>query len=145
PYAHDLQAVILTVKYWRGTVPAARGVLLPVKSYSGGIRHDYKDIVSAPGASRARRWPWFIVGLALPLAGVAVLLLAESEPPQIEPPATTLLKIAAGASLPAMPSMMPGPITARAEPLAPVAVQNAGQTLASAIGDSLAAPFDAAA
>ena len=117
-----------------------------MKPYRGGVRHDYKDIVSATPTGRGRRWPWFVAGLFLPLAGVTLLLLAESEAPEVEPPPSTLLRIAAGASLPAMPSTMPRPITARAEPLAPaVSVQHAGHTLASAIGDSLSAPLDAAA
>ena len=49
-----------------------------MKPYTGGIRHDYKEgssNVLAP--RRGRRWSWFALGLALPLATVS-LLVSES-------------------------------------------------------------------
>jgi len=115
-----------------------------VKPYSGGIRHDYKDAVWGPRPARGRRLSWFALGFALPLLGVLVLLLAESDDAEIQEPASTLLRVAAGGSLPPMPIVTPI-VTARAEPTPPAAAQPASASLADAIGQSLAAPFDAAA
>lgn len=56
-----------------------------MKPYSGGVRHDYKDTLSTMPASRQRRWSWFVLGLALPIAGVVLLLV--SEPNQSKTPA----------------------------------------------------------
>ena len=48
-----------------------------MRSYPGGVRHDYKD--SAPGtrALNPRGLSWFAVGLSLPLLAVALLLVSE--------------------------------------------------------------------
>jgi murein DD-endopeptidase MepM/ murein hydrolase activator NlpD len=49
-----------------------------VKPYKGGVRHDYKDFYLAPpGRRRERQWSLFVLGLALPLVGVALLLTSE--------------------------------------------------------------------
>jgi murein DD-endopeptidase MepM/ murein hydrolase activator NlpD len=48
-----------------------------VKSYSGGIRHDYKDSAESPRAFNPRGLSWFAVGLFLPLVAVALLLVSE--------------------------------------------------------------------
>jgi murein DD-endopeptidase MepM/ murein hydrolase activator NlpD len=49
-----------------------------VKPYKGGVRHDYKDaFVERP--PRKRYWSWFALGLALPLVGVALLLVGEPD------------------------------------------------------------------
>jgi murein DD-endopeptidase MepM/ murein hydrolase activator NlpD len=56
-----------------------------VKSYSGGVRHDYKDPPPSAGASPPRRWSWFAAGLALPLLTVTLFLV--SEPNQSKTPA----------------------------------------------------------
>jgi len=55
-----------------------------VKPYSGGIRHDYKDDSIVRPAVPARRWSWFVLGLALPLVAVSLFLVSEtneSKPP----------------------------------------------------------------
>jgi murein DD-endopeptidase MepM/ murein hydrolase activator NlpD len=62
-----------------------------VKSYSGGIRHDYKD--SAPSALTVDRRPlnrrglsWFAVGLVLPLAALMLFLVSEPNESMVPPP-----------------------------------------------------------
>lgn len=49
-----------------------------MRSYTGGIRHDYKD--SAPGirAFNPRGLSWFALGLILPLVGLVLLLVSET-------------------------------------------------------------------
>lgn len=59
-----------------------------VKQYLGGIRHDYKDDPTLPLAS-GHRWPWFALGLALPL--IAVYLLSPSAKPSAPPTRATAL------------------------------------------------------
>jgi murein DD-endopeptidase MepM/ murein hydrolase activator NlpD len=56
-----------------------------VKPYTGGIRHDYKDISIASPARLRRRWSWFIVGLSVPLLGVSLLLVSEANQPTTSP------------------------------------------------------------
>jgi murein DD-endopeptidase MepM/ murein hydrolase activator NlpD len=51
-----------------------------VKEYSGGVRHDYKDGSTQPLAG-THRWPWFGVGLVLPLLAVYLLSPAAKEAP----------------------------------------------------------------
>jgi murein DD-endopeptidase MepM/ murein hydrolase activator NlpD len=48
-----------------------------VKSYSGGVRHDYKDFASEPRSFNPRGLSWFAIGLILPLLAVALLLVSE--------------------------------------------------------------------
>ena len=47
-----------------------------MKSYSGGIRHDY-NASQEDSASPSRHWPWFVVGLTAPLALVSIILMSE--------------------------------------------------------------------
>ena len=50
-----------------------------MKQRSGGVRHDYKDVVlSSP---KSGRWLLFAVGLSLPLVIVALLMLGEPRAP----------------------------------------------------------------
>ena len=56
-----------------------------MKSYSGGVRHDYKDPLTPAGETPPRRWSWFAAGLALPI--LAVTLFLVSEPNQSKTPA----------------------------------------------------------
>lgn len=58
-----------------------------MKRYTAGIRHDYKDLYIA--SPRRKRWAPFLIGLSLPLAVTALLLLGT---PQREPRATTSLE-----------------------------------------------------
>ncbi|MGD8341740.1 MAG: peptidoglycan DD-metalloendopeptidase family protein [Gammaproteobacteria bacterium] len=48
-----------------------------MKSYSGGIRHDYKEIASNRRSLNPRGLSWFAIGLVLPLLAVALLLVSE--------------------------------------------------------------------
>jgi murein DD-endopeptidase MepM/ murein hydrolase activator NlpD len=48
-----------------------------VRSYSGGIRHDYKDSASGTRIFNPRGLSWFAVGLLLPVVGVILLLVSE--------------------------------------------------------------------
>ncbi len=125
-----------------------------MKSYQGGIRHDYNAVqTSAP--VHKRHWPWFVVGLAAPLLLVGVLLVVDSDE-------DTAAGVSARASTPALqpttlaladtsqprPSARPatlGPLqdTAASELKSPelqvAAASSLGRTLALEIqrGDSL--------
>ena len=48
-----------------------------MRSYPGGIRHDYKDSGDGERAFDPRGLSWFAVGLVLPLLAVALLLVSE--------------------------------------------------------------------
>lgn len=48
-----------------------------MRSYPGGIRHDYKDSGESPRAFNPHGLSWFAVGLFLPLLAVALLLVSE--------------------------------------------------------------------
>jgi murein DD-endopeptidase MepM/ murein hydrolase activator NlpD len=50
-----------------------------VKSYSGGIRHDYKNAARGGEERPGRRWAWFGVGLIVPLVAVSLLMSGESQ------------------------------------------------------------------
>jgi murein DD-endopeptidase MepM/ murein hydrolase activator NlpD len=61
-----------------------------VKSYSGGVRHDYKDSPVDPEIRQQSHWPWFAVGLVLPLLAVTVLFpspKSDNAPPPRKPEA----------------------------------------------------------
>ena len=63
-----------------------------MKSYPGGIRHDYKDATTDSQVESKRHWPWFFMGLLLPVVSVSLLLVNgtnESRPP---PPATAIVQ-----------------------------------------------------
>ncbi len=53
-----------------------------MKSYPGGVRHDYNEPQPEAGTS-PRHWPWFVVGLIVPLLLVGVVLLAERSDSQV--------------------------------------------------------------
>ncbi|HEY5622556.1 MAG TPA: LysM-like peptidoglycan-binding domain-containing protein, partial [Gammaproteobacteria bacterium] len=57
-----------------------------MKSYSGGIRHDYKDTSVEAPAGPKRHWPWFFLGLLIPVATVSLLLVDESSEAPVSPP-----------------------------------------------------------
>jgi len=50
-----------------------------VKRQSGGIRHDYKDVVAPP--KKRGRWSLFALGVSVPLFGTGLLMLATPERP----------------------------------------------------------------
>jgi hypothetical protein len=70
-----------------------------VKQRTGGIRHDYKDVVvKSPNPGR---WLLFVVGLSLPLVVVAVLILAEPRAPvrPAQPPVEQIVAVQASPEL----------------------------------------------
>ena len=62
-----------------------------MKSYSGGVRHDYKNTSVDPEAIQRRHWPWFLIGLMLPLVAVSLLLVGGSNEANSPPPTTATL------------------------------------------------------
>jgi murein DD-endopeptidase MepM/ murein hydrolase activator NlpD len=99
-----------------------------VKSYSGGIRHDYKSPLFSPGAIRRRHWAWFAAGLLVPIVAVAIFVAgdpheaevaangsaASARPtlPEARPPAPAHEPSKAGK---AIPLELPSPSTAAAD------------------------------
>jgi murein DD-endopeptidase MepM/ murein hydrolase activator NlpD len=67
-----------------------------VKPYVGGVRHDYKDVLTDRATGR-RGWSWFALGLSLPLLTVALLLVSERNESKVPVPAvdTALALVAA--------------------------------------------------
>ncbi len=49
-----------------------------MKAYSGGIRHDYKDTSIETAVAPRRHWPWFFLGLLIPVGAVYLLLVNGS-------------------------------------------------------------------
>lgn len=94
-----------------------------MRSYPGGIRHDYKDTGESPRAFNPRGLSWFAVGLFLPLLAVALLLVSEpnesmvpgevnqanTQPqshPQAQPPEIALLPASGERIALALPSLV---------------------------------------
>ena len=50
-----------------------------MKPYSGGIRHDYKNASVEIPVTPLRHWPWFLVGLGLPLLAVSGILVSATK------------------------------------------------------------------
>ena len=73
-----------------------------MKAFPSGLRHDYKDTTDASREPRARRWPLFVVGLALPLLGVSLLFVSEANQP-----AAPKQVDAAVAGVPELPAEIP--------------------------------------
>jgi murein DD-endopeptidase MepM/ murein hydrolase activator NlpD len=73
-----------------------------VKTYTGGVRHDYKHQATATGG-RGRRWSWFLLGLSLPTATVALLLVSEPNESKIP----TSAEISANTKLKQVPLQIP--------------------------------------
>jgi murein DD-endopeptidase MepM/ murein hydrolase activator NlpD len=61
-----------------------------VKSYYGGIRHDYKLSADQPRATRWRAWALFTAGAALPLLTVAMLMNGNRDASELAPPVTSM-------------------------------------------------------
>jgi murein DD-endopeptidase MepM/ murein hydrolase activator NlpD len=61
-----------------------------VKRHTGGIRHDYKDIVVA--SPKRARWALFALGLSLPLVVTALVFLGTPRQPAAVRPAETLFE-----------------------------------------------------
>ena len=69
-----------------------------MKDYSGGIRHDYKQVMMT-GAG-APRWPWFVVGLVVPVLGVILVLAGSADDPILPPLANPIATAGATARMP---------------------------------------------
>jgi len=63
-----------------------------VKSYSGGVRHDYKNTTVSSEVTQRHHWPWFIIGLILPLVTVALLLVGGNNATDSPPPTEATLQ-----------------------------------------------------
>jgi murein DD-endopeptidase MepM/ murein hydrolase activator NlpD len=101
-----------------------------VRSYPGGVRHDYKDSGNAPRAINLRAFDprsfkfhavnrrhlsWFVAGFVLPLVSVTLLLVSETNESMVpaEPPVTAAPSSAAGpfgSELPALIPLEPTPM-----------------------------------
>ncbi|HEY8520528.1 MAG TPA: peptidoglycan DD-metalloendopeptidase family protein [Gammaproteobacteria bacterium] len=87
-----------------------------MKPTKSGIRHDYKDTLFTPThVGNRRRWSFFAFGLFLPVVGVSLLLVSESNEARYEAP-SALLRVAAGESLPQ--SQAPAALAAEEPPAA---------------------------
>jgi murein DD-endopeptidase MepM/ murein hydrolase activator NlpD len=77
-----------------------------VKTYTGGVRHDYNEIVLSAPPARWHHLSLFALGLTLPLVAVSVLLIGEnsrSNVPSAAPPAArTALPVS-------LPTVLPAP------------------------------------
>jgi murein DD-endopeptidase MepM/ murein hydrolase activator NlpD len=96
-----------------------------VKQYNGGVRHDYKNSARFAPTARTRRWLPFAVGVALPLIGVALLLVDPVEQPRNAPSPQVAIGPREEQPPPAPPSMpVAAPVeqqpAAAAEPTAPI-------------------------
>lgn len=112
----------------------------PVKQYSSGIRHDYKSGPLPSQGRSARHWPWFVVGLALPLLTLSLLLVSERNESKIPAPAE-LTEISMQAQRRPLP--VPAPTAEPAAPEAVPVVVEAGLPLELLVrpGDSLDSLF----
>jgi len=131
-----------------------------VKSYKGGVRHDYKDYSPAAAAARRRSFSWFVLGLSLPVVTVSLLLVSERNESKIPTPAQAAAAASPAAlpllDVPGRPVPLPLPLPAApatasaAEPTAAAAVSAvagtpAGEPAASAAQSAPAAEPEAAA
>jgi murein DD-endopeptidase MepM/ murein hydrolase activator NlpD len=109
-----------------------------VKDYSGGIRHDYKQAMTTGAGAPAPRWPWFVVGLVLPVLAVILVLAGSADDPILPPLANPISSAGATAR---MPLELPKPITADSLAASSAAAADLAQpaltTLVVGSGDSL--------
>lgn len=97
-----------------------------MKSYTGGVRHDYRDFSQQVRPLRWRQWSLFLLGIALPVVGVSVLLVGEDSKSNVPSPQS------------AEPSsLVPAEQTALLAPIGPAKPEEPAP--AAIIGDSLAA------
>ena len=79
-----------------------------VKSYSGGVRHDYKQILGEGSDPLSRRWSWFLVGLSLPVTAILIVLLSSADDPLLP---SVPNPIATAGATSRMPLTLPEPPT----------------------------------
>ena len=63
-----------------------------MKSYSGGVRHDYEDTSIDPRVVRRRHWSWFLMGLLLPVVTVSLFLASGTNESMVPPPTTSIIQ-----------------------------------------------------
>ena len=63
-----------------------------MKSYSGGIRHDYKDPSTDSLLVQRRHWSWFLLGLLLPVVAVSLFLASGTNESMVPPPTTSIVQ-----------------------------------------------------
>ena len=110
-----------------------------MKKYRGGVRHDYKDGLQEPLAT-SHRWPWFALGLSLPLLAVYLLSSAAKETPPAVAAAPSVSPSVAALPLPPPTTAAPAEESVSAPPPAP-AVNADILDLIVKRGDSLDAIF----
>jgi len=96
-----------------------------VKTYSGGIRHDYKQSACSPQSPRWQAWALFGLGAAVPLAIVALLLDGEPRESGQTQSATGQLAAVAATTLPMAAAATTLPIATAAATSMPIATAGA--------------------
>ena len=76
-----------------------------MKTYSGGVRHDYNDTAIKPLVAERWRWPWFLLGVFLPLITVSIVLINKTDHPEILSSASQPIEVIPGQS----PLVTPSP------------------------------------
>jgi hypothetical protein len=76
-----------------------------LKTYSTGVRHDYKEGTVSLLGKRRRQALMFVVGLALPISGVALLYLGRAQP--FQAPVLPTEVVASPIGPPAVPAVEP--------------------------------------
>ncbi len=109
-----------------------------MKSYLGGIRHDYKDTPVDPVVVQRRHWPWFFIGLLLPLVTVSLFLVSGTNESMVPPPTASIVQ---GTSV-GQPLMLPEAVSSSIE-LPPLSGRGSGVEAGTSLsltvqsGDSL--------
>lgn len=94
-----------------------------MKTYPGGIRHDYKEQLPHEPASRWRKWSMFTIGATLPIVAASLLLVGE--PNQAVVPSAEILS-----AQPTLAALQPITIPSIA-PIAPTGARGAQRASAS--------------
>jgi murein DD-endopeptidase MepM/ murein hydrolase activator NlpD len=76
-----------------------------VKSYSGGVRHDYKDTSTNSLIGQRRHWPWFVIGLLLPVMSVSFLIVGDPNEAPTQSPTAAIIQGTIEESPIALPSI----------------------------------------
>ncbi len=71
-----------------------------MKDYSGGIRHDYKEQTGKTTSVPMPRWPWFLIGLFLPVVGILLVILSTAQDTMVRAAAIPIATAGATASVP---------------------------------------------
>ena len=102
----SLKTIVLTLMLPARTVPDGRGGEANLlKTYSTGVRHDYKEGAVSLLGKRRRQALMFVVGLALPLVAVALLYVGRA--PTFQAPAIPAEVLASPIGPPVVPAVEP--------------------------------------